>query len=83
MAEPDVDPCHCPHLALGLKVLEQRNWNPDCPVHGTDSEWWNSEDQQTRRAVRRHDLIAKQALARRLRQAAQAEREAREAAPDA
>lgn len=38
--------CTCPHLALGTKVLEQRNWNPKCEEHGSDSEWYNSTGQR-------------------------------------
>lgn len=58
MAEPDT--CHCPQLAIGLEVLETRNWNPNCPLHGTESEWWNSDTEKAKRATARLDLIARQ-----------------------
>lgn len=41
--------CTCPHLVLGTKVLEQRNWNPKCEEHGLDSEWYNSTGQREQR----------------------------------
>jgi hypothetical protein len=32
-----------------MTVTEQRNWNPDCPEHGTDSTWWKSSEQRAKR----------------------------------
>ena len=50
-----------------MKVTESRNWNPDCPVHGTESDWWRSDEQVAARAVDSARLRALQAEARRRR----------------
>lgn len=36
--------CRCSKLSVG----DSRNWNPDCPEHGVDSEWWNSPEQKAK-----------------------------------
>jgi len=71
------DDCTCPRLAIGLEVTEIRNWNADCPSHGTASAWWNSPEQQAERAARRVESIALQAKAKEMRRRA---REARQEA---
>lgn len=48
--------CTCPHLALGTKVLEQKNWDPDCEEHGTDSVWYTSEAETQRRLLQNERL---------------------------
>lgn len=63
----DDDPfaeCTCPHIMLGSKKTEQKNWNPDCLAHGTESEWWNSDEQVAKRKEDRERLIEMQRLAR-------------------
>lgn len=37
--------CTCGRIKLGSEVTEARNWNPDCPEHGTESAWWHSDVQ--------------------------------------
>lgn len=32
--------CVCGRIRVGMKVTENRNWNPDCPEHGIGSEWY-------------------------------------------
>jgi hypothetical protein len=59
--------CTCGRIAIGLEVTEHRNWNPDCPKHGTGSEWWNSEEQRAKRAARAERLAELQARARKAR----------------
>jgi hypothetical protein len=68
-------PCTCPRLAVGMTVTEVRNWNADCPAHGTASAWWNSPEQQADRVARRAESVALQAKAKEMRLRA---REARE-----
>lgn len=64
----EVSECSCPRLALGLRVLEQRNWNPDCCEHGTTSAWWNSTEQRAEREKRRQALTEMQRQARAARE---------------
>jgi len=35
---------------VGTRPSGSLNLNPDCPVHGTDSVWYNSAEQVQRRA---------------------------------
>ncbi len=37
--------CTCGRIVLGSEAADARNWNPDCPEHGTESVWWNSDAQ--------------------------------------
>ena len=37
--------CTCGRIVLGSEATGSRNWNPDCPEHGTESVWWNSDAQ--------------------------------------
>jgi hypothetical protein len=56
--------CTCAHVKLGSERTDTRNWDPDCPAHGTESDWWRSEAQV---AQRQHDgtrLWVLQTLAR-------------------
>lgn len=62
--------CECGNIAIGLTVTETRNWHPECPEHGIESEWWNSEAQFQERMVRRSELIKLQARAREARRKA-------------
>lgn len=57
---------------MGLEVTQTLNWNPECPEHGLESEWWNSPEQVALRAENRQRLIKK------YREAAEARRKARE-----
>ena len=49
--------CKCSQIALGNIITEQRNWNPDCGVHGLESEWYRSDEQKARRNAEREELI--------------------------
>lgn len=40
--------CTCGRI-IGQKVMNTRNWNPDCASHGTESAWWNTPEQQAKR----------------------------------
>ena len=65
--------CHCPHIHVGMERTEARNWNPDCPDHGVDSDWYQSPEQALRRAEqnrRLRDLQIRARLARRAHHAA-------------
>ena len=64
------DDCACPHLKLGGEILEARNWNPDCATHGTKSAWWNSPEQQAKRAATNERLRGLQEQARQARRRA-------------
>ena len=35
--------CRCGRIMLGLKDSGARNWEPACPEHGLDSEWYRTE----------------------------------------
>jgi hypothetical protein len=37
--------CTCGRIRIGLRVTEHRNWNPDCPEHGTETDFWKSREQ--------------------------------------
>lgn len=62
--------CVCGRIAVGMTVTEARNWNPACPEHGTESEWWNSGEQKARRERRRAEVADLQRRAREARRAA-------------
>ncbi len=64
------DNCACHRLAVGLTLVADRDWNPDCPEHGTASTWWNSPGQTAERARRREESIALQRKAAELRRRA-------------
>jgi hypothetical protein len=49
---------------VGTTVTESRNWNPDCPDHGVESEWYQSDEQSLRRAEQNRNLRALQIQAR-------------------
>jgi hypothetical protein len=40
------DLCTCPHLLLGGKRLEQRNWGEACPEHGVGSAYFQALPQR-------------------------------------
>lgn len=61
------DGCTCGRLAVGMTVTQARVWHRDCPEHGVDSVWWNSEEQRTEREARRQRMIELQERARRAR----------------
>jgi hypothetical protein len=31
-----------------MKVTENRNWNPDCPAHGVNSDWWQARQERAK-----------------------------------
>jgi len=51
-----VNQCTCGRIMVGMKPSGNLNLNPDCPVHGTDSPWYNSPEQVERRAERSQRL---------------------------
>ncbi len=60
--------CTCGRIAIGMTITENRNWNPDCSEHGTDSAWWSSSEQIAKREAqnqRSRDLQTRAAEARR------------------
>lgn len=63
--------CSCARIKVGMTVTESRNWNPDCPVHGTESDWYRSPEQV---AKRREDSRRLRNLQRRARDARRAAR---------
>lgn len=40
------DLCTCPHLAVGLRRLEQRSWSETCPGHGVGSAYFQALPQR-------------------------------------
>lgn len=64
------DACVCGRVFVGNHDSGSRNWNPDCPEHGTESEWWNSDEQREVRAAMNDRLRVLQRQAREARQKA-------------
>lgn len=48
--------CTCGRVVVGMKVTNNRNWDPDCIHHGTESRWWNSPEEVARREAQRQQL---------------------------
>jgi len=48
--------CICSHIQIGTKTSNAKNLNPDCPLHGTDSVWYNSPEQVKKREERSQRL---------------------------
>ena len=44
--------CTCGRIMLKGEDTGSRNLNPNCPVHGEDSAWYNSPEQVAHRAQR-------------------------------
>jgi hypothetical protein len=55
--------CTCARMSIG----DSRNWNPDCPEHGVESDWWNSPEQVAKREERNARMRDLQAQAREAR----------------
>jgi len=34
--------CTCPHIKVGSEITENRNLDPDCPLHGVGTDYWSS-----------------------------------------
>lgn len=34
--------CTCSYLQVGTKTTNTKNLNPDCPLYGTNSVWYNN-----------------------------------------
>jgi hypothetical protein len=66
--------CKCGRIKIGSEATESRNWNPDCPTHGTASSWWNSPEQVEKRAADSARLLDLQRQAREARQRARNDR---------
>lgn len=62
--------CHCGRMMVGMRETGARNWNPDCPEHGTESEWWNSPEQVEKRRVDNERLMELQRRATEVRRRA-------------
>jgi hypothetical protein len=60
----DLMNCTCGRIKIGSEVTENRNWNPDCPDHGTSSAWWNSNEQTEKRNQANERLRSLQKQAR-------------------
>lgn len=41
--------CTCSFLQIGTKKTDHKNFNPDCPLHGFDSEWYQSKEETNKR----------------------------------
>lgn len=41
--------CTCAYLMVGFEPTGSRNWNPDCPEHGLESEWYGCPAQVAKR----------------------------------
>jgi hypothetical protein len=63
-----VSTCKCGRIHIGSTATEHRNWNPDCPEHGVNSEWWRSPEQVEKRRVQSERLRDRQIQANRARQ---------------
>jgi hypothetical protein len=48
--------CTCSSIQIGTKTSNTKNLNPDCPLHGTDSLWYNSPEQVKKRDERSQRL---------------------------
>jgi hypothetical protein len=48
--------CTCSYIQIGYKTSNTKNLNPDCPLHGTDSVWYNSPEQVKKRDERSQRL---------------------------
>jgi hypothetical protein len=48
--------CTCSQIMLGTKPSGNLNLDLDCPIHGTDSPWYNSLEQVQKRADRSQRL---------------------------
>ena len=44
--------CTCRQGNAGQTTFANRNWDPDCIHHGTESKWWNSPEEVARREQR-------------------------------
>ena len=49
--------CTCGRIMLRGEDSGSRSLNPDCPVHGEDSEWYSSPEQVEHRAQRSQRLL--------------------------
>lgn len=61
------DSCTCGFIKIGSEVTEHRNWNPYCAAHGTQTKWWKSPEQVSKRAAQSEHLRELQARARHAR----------------
>ena len=48
--------CTCSYIKIGTKTSNTKNLNPDCPLHGTGSAWYNSPEQVKKRDERSQRL---------------------------
>lgn len=67
-----MSPCTCRRLKVGLTVTDARDWDCECPLHGTGSQWWNDPERVAKREADRLRLIDLQRRAREARQSARA-----------
>jgi hypothetical protein len=62
------DTCMCARIKVGHELTELRNLNLDCPLHGTDSSWWNLPEQVAHRQEQDDRLRILQAKAKAVRE---------------
>lgn len=43
--------CRCGVIKVGGQPTSNRDWNPDCPEHGTASSWHRSPEQTKKRTA--------------------------------
>ena len=48
--------CTCAYLKIGTTVSDNKNLNPECPLHGTESVWYNDPEQVKKRGERSQRL---------------------------
>lgn len=60
--------CQCAQIYVGgMPAPDTREWKSYCPVHGVDSEWYNSDEQRQRRKTKSQELVDLQKRAREAR----------------
>jgi len=48
--------CTCSRIKIGTTVSDTKNLNPECPLHGTESVWYNDPEQVKKRGERSQRL---------------------------
>lgn len=65
-----LETCRCRFLKIDGRNTYARDWNPDCPEHGTASAWYRSDEQVAKRAADSERLRDLQRRAREARRKA-------------
>lgn len=58
--------CNCSSIQIGTKTSEHKNLNPNCPLHGFNSDWYQSKEQVERRQKQSERLKALQLQAKKV-----------------